>query len=133
MIRRMCRVLIGGPGSVFRTSGKHIRARARALIAGPKPFVYVKAAYTRESSRMQAESLQMLNPRARQANEKREPRHARQESRNMQDPLKYECSYTCEILARANTLPDDRLGMRTKLCNKETPMFLSKQPHFDAI
>lgn len=53
-------------GSVF--------ARARALIARPKPFVYVKAAYTREGSRMRAGSLQMLNPRARQVLRKREER-----------------------------------------------------------
>lgn len=74
MIRRMCRVLVGDPGAVFRTSGKRIRARARALIVRPKPFVYVKAAYTREGSRMRAGSLQMLNPRARQVLRKREER-----------------------------------------------------------
>lgn len=106
--------------TVFRTSGKHIRARARALIVA-KPFVYKSCLHTRRLPPCErglytnAESSRTRSP-----SQTREPRH-------MRDPLKYECLVHARFLhARTHFRMIVCFRNATKVCNKETAMFLDE-------
>lgn len=124
----MCRIFVGDPKTVFRTSGKHIRTcvRARALIVA-KPFVYKSCLHTRRLPHASEVFTNAESLRTRSPSQTREPR-LHQESRHMRDPLKYECFVHARFLhvqTHFRTIAWFRNA--TKLCNKETVIFLSKQ------
>lgn len=124
----LCVFVVDDPGIIFRASGKHIRARARArALIVAKPFVYKSCLHTRRLPHARSEVFTNAESSyTRSPSQTRKPRHAqpRRQSRHMRDPLKYECSYMRDSYTCEHTCGwSPGLGMRQNYVTKRRRCF----------